>query len=302
MSITWYTTNQERNIGGTNYQFKVIINGNNGTAEQIYEFVQRQLRKNVDIDAGAGVKIGVTTLSLLKFVGDTLYTIYYPDDPQGGVFIDNFQNSDINRLVFTDNTKTERTFPYTAVLRLNFGDYLKNDPNAKYWVFFANNYNSNDALLVNTTHKRQTATRARSNNVATITFSEPHGLSVGDGITITNMGGTGYNGQWVVLEVVNPTTIKFINPGSNESTTTDTNGIVYRNMSGKVNNQSYVTLTFDYDYNDQGGRTPGTDAEVVAVAIGLNTAQYVSATGTIQRSTANVISLIAALERNYANP
>ena len=63
-----------------------------------------------------------------------------------------------------------------------------------------------------------------------------------------------------------------------------------------------IPFTFDYDGNTQGGRTPQTDAPVTVVAIGLQTAQYVRTTSTITRSTANNISLVAALERNYSNP
>ena len=37
------------------------------------------------------------------------------------------------------------------------------------------------------------------------------------------------------------------------------------------------------------------------MAIGLNTAQYVSATATIGRATGQNISLVAPLERNYNN-
>jgi hypothetical protein len=73
------------------------------------------------------------------------------------------------------------------------------------------------------------------------------------------------------------------------------------NMNGNVSGQSSITLTFDYDNNVQGGRTAATDASVTAVAIGLSTGQYVKATGLIERSTSNVISLVAALERNYQN-
>lgn len=62
------------------------------------------------------------------------------------------------------------------------------------------------------------------------------------------------------------------------------------------------TFTYDYDGNNQGGRTPGTNADVTVVAIGFSTAQYVSTIGTIAASNANVLSLVAALERNYANP
>jgi hypothetical protein len=72
-------------------------------------------------------------------------------------------------------------------------------------------------------------------------------------------------------------------------------------MTGLVPGSS-VTHTFDYDGNVQGGRTAATDAAVTVVAIGLATGQYVRATGTIQRSTTNVITLVAPLERTYANP
>jgi len=72
-------------------------------------------------------------------------------------------------------------------------------------------------------------------------------------------------------------------------------------MTGLINGESSIELTFDYDNNIQGGRTPGTNADITVVAIGLTTGQYVKAVGTIERSTSNIISLIAALERNYSN-
>ncbi len=72
-------------------------------------------------------------------------------------------------------------------------------------------------------------------------------------------------------------------------------------ISGDISG-SQVTFDFDYDGNTQGGRTAGTDADITVVAIGLDKAQYVVATGTIERSNANNISLVAALERNYTNP
>lgn len=72
-------------------------------------------------------------------------------------------------------------------------------------------------------------------------------------------------------------------------------------MAGTVSGSS-ITKTFNYDGNVQGGRTAGTDADITVVAIGLATGQYVKTTGTIARSTANTVSLVAALERNYSNP
>ena len=73
-------------------------------------------------------------------------------------------------------------------------------------------------------------------------------------------------------------------------------------MAGNVSGQASVTFSFAYDTNVQGGRTAGTDAAITVVAIGLTTGQYVRATSTITRSTANSVSLVAALERNYLNP
>jgi hypothetical protein len=149
VSITWYATAQVRSIGGVNRDFHVIINGNNKTAEEIYEGVQRLLRQNSDIDSGAGTKTGKVTNELLQFVGDTLKTKL---DSTGGTYIDNFLTADVNRLVFVDDTGTERTFPYTAVLTLQFGDNLKNDADAVYRVFYttnpAGNYGTTNAVLV----------------------------------------------------------------------------------------------------------------------------------------------------------
>lgn len=228
VTITWYAVAQQRLIGATNRDFHVIINGNNKTAEEIYMAVQSALRKATDIDAGGGTKTGKITNELLQFVGDTLKT---KSDSTGGVYIDNFQVSDTNRLVFVDDTGTERTFPYVASLTINFGANLVADANAIYRVFFTTN------------------------------------------------------------------------PGGNYGTT---NAIIVDNaagadMAGNISGSSSVQWSFAYDSNVQGGRTAGTDASITAVAIGLDTGQFVSATGTIQKSTSNSISLVAALERNYQN-
>jgi hypothetical protein len=235
MSITWYAIAQQRSIGGTNRDFHVIIDGNSGTAEQIYEFVQYSLRQNADIDDGTAVQTGKVTNSLLQFVGDTLKT---RSMPEGGVFIDNYLTSDINRLVFVDDLGVERVFPYVATLILQFGDNLVNDAAAIYKVFFTND-------------------------------------DLGDNL--------GYDYGTENAIVVN-----------------DADATA---MSGDVDGNASIQLSYDYDKNDQrGSDSTATDAPITVVAIGLSTAQYVKATGTIQRSTSNTVSLVAALERNYSNP
>lgn len=62
-----------------------------------------------------------------------------------------------------------------------------------------------------------------------------------------------------------------------------------------------ISTSFDYDNNVQGGRSIA-DAGITIVAIGQGTAQYVAVTGTIQRVSSNTFAVVAALERNYANP
>lgn len=67
-------------------------------------------------------------------------------------------------------------------------------------------------------------------------------------------------------------------------------------------NGSPVPFSFAYDSNVQGGRTAGTPAPVIAVAIGLTGGQFVSSSTVITRSQGQTIQLAPAQERNYNNP
>ncbi len=146
VDITYYGSNQNRSIGGTNYPFRIIIDGNNATAEQIYMKVQYLLRQNSDIDEGAGTVTGKTADALLRFVGDTLVT-------SQGVYIDNFNSNDTNRLEFFDQNNVKRVFPFVAAGTLNFGTNAVSDTNAIYRLFFETNPGGNfgtaNAIIVN---------------------------------------------------------------------------------------------------------------------------------------------------------
>lgn len=111
----------------------------------------------------------------------------------------------------------------------------------------------------------------------------------------TNLVGDGSAKYWLFF-----TTNPGGNFGSNNAIIVDDANAV--DIAGNVSGQATINFTFDYDGNVQGGRTAGTNADVTLVAIGLSTAQYVIATGTITRSTANSITAVSALERNYSNP
>lgn len=235
MAIEFYSTPQSRNIGGTNRNFGIIIDGNNGTKQQIYEFVQWSLRQSTDQDSGSGSLVGNVMPELLEFVGSTLKTRTASNYQGGGtgVYIDNFNSIDTNDLAFVDNTGTERTFPFVAAGTLQFNANLVNDPNAVYRIYFS------------------------------------------DGVT----SGLEYGNSGAIL-------------------VDDDSG---SDLAGPVSSAS-IPFTFDYDGNNQGSRTPGQDANVTAIAIGLETGQYVKTTAVIGRSNANTINFVSAVERNYSNP
>lgn len=119
ITVSYYSANQTRNIGGTPYNFKIIVNGNNATLEQIYTKIQYLLRQATDINTSgtAGVKTGKIQSALLNFVGDTLVT-------SQSVYIDNIQNADSNRIEFYDDSNTKRTNPYTAAGTISFNTPL----------------------------------------------------------------------------------------------------------------------------------------------------------------------------------
>lgn len=132
------------------------------TKQQIYTKVQYLLRQNSDIDAsGTGTVTGKVADEILSFVGSTLIagtasatTPANPNSGGTGVVIEGFQASDTNSIQFYDNTGTQRTFPFVAVLTLQFGTNLENDASAKYWVYFdtlpgaGDDYGESGALLV----------------------------------------------------------------------------------------------------------------------------------------------------------
>lgn len=161
MSINYYTGSVVRSIGGTNYPFKVIIDGNNATAEQIYEFVQYKLRQTGDIDSNSNYSVirGDTAGDLLTFIGDTLRTRRVTiKGVAHGVYIDNFQSVDTNRLEFTDDSGSIQTFPFVAAGTIAFNDNLRNDASSKYFMFFTNDdagnntgrdFGTQNAILIN---------------------------------------------------------------------------------------------------------------------------------------------------------
>jgi hypothetical protein len=63
-----------------------------------------------------------------------------------------------------------------------------------------------------------------------------------------------------------------------------------------------IAFTFDYAGNAQGGRTPGTDAIVIVVAMGLDGAEWVEGEFLITENVGLSFPVNAGVERNFSNP
>jgi len=135
-----------------------------GDLVEIYEFIQRQLRKSTDINSDAagdayGTVYGNVAKELAGFIGTTLAT-------KPGVFIDNYDINDQNDMEFYDITvdnngldsedvplvSTKRTFPFVAAGTMVFSSNLIGA--GKYWMYFdeagsGNVFDSANAIIVN---------------------------------------------------------------------------------------------------------------------------------------------------------
>lgn len=287
------------------------------TAEEIYEKVQYLLRQAADIDSTDQTVNGRTADELLQFVGDTLKTgTGIPSNPNGGgsgVYISGFDTNDTNRLVFTDNTGTERTFPFVSAGTINFNANLVNDSSGEYWMFFAYTTRATVSDAVLSASSGSTASLdSAGGNLPT--------LAQGDFIQLNGFTDSNNNGIWEVTDASPTSTQADVTKYTGEtvsdegpvSVTLDQDpidspdAIIVDNNSGAdivgpIGSAS-VGWDFDYDGNTQGGRTPASDAPVFVRAIGLESAQFAEASHTITRATGQSISLVAAQERNYANP
>lgn len=247
---TWAAYSGEIQIGTSYYAFNRIVDCNGGTHTQVYNWLQRQLRKATDVNANdstpAGQRSGLVIFgnvaaSTGSFLGSQLLT-------GEGLALTNFNANSTNFITQNDITvggggidavtllpvtSTGRTYPFTAAGTLEFSANLVAEPNAdtRYVMYFttnpAGNFDSANAVIVDSN------------------------------------AGTDIDGQ----------------------------------ITG-----SSIPWDFAYTTNNQGGRTPDTDAAVTIVAQGLNSAQWVLTTYTITKNTGQTISINASDERNYANP
>lgn len=232
ITISYYNVSQNIDINNPtdNFDFRIIIDGNNKTLQQIYTKVQYLLRQTGNINAANlaseanndGVKNGNIQDSLLRFVGSTLVC-------SQSVFITNLRAQDVNSVEFTDQGGTPRAYDFSASLALNFNSFLTSGSTGYYVVYITDS----------------------------VTGADDYGTATA--IVLDNTAGA--------------------------------------DISGTITG-SQITASIDYDNNTQGGRVSG-DIGITVVAGNKGIAKPVVATGLIERTKTNSVTLTAEQDRAY---
>jgi hypothetical protein len=87
---------------------------------------------------------------------------------------------------------------------------------------------------------RASTNRSRNGGIATVSCSVAHGFAVGDVVSITTLGGTGYNKGTTVLGIPSGSVFTYYCSGSNENPTADTAGVI---AYGPLPVYTYLTST-----------------------------------------------------------
>lgn len=315
-------------VGGP-YNFGFVIDCNNGTDIEVYEWVQRQLRKATDIDADAGAaNIGLMLDGLMRFLGDSLEAgsvdggLTFPVNPDApsdnsGVFLDNLNAASKNSTTMFDNLGTVRGFPIGTTVTLDFNQVLIDDTLAEYTLFFDWTIKTNvtDLIVTAGTGANGTFDSVGANLPATLdagvgAYVRLEDLTGGDAamngiyqvtaLTSTSQWNvTRYDGATIVTTATAANDIDEHPFNSPDAIIVDTN--VPAPVTGLAS--ADFVFTFDYSNNVQGGRTAATDATVKGKAIGQATAQYTeSSLQTIESGVALIIPFTSQQERNFNNP
>ena len=153
MSIYWY--NSAQSISGQTggpFDYHILAEVAGKSYIEAYCWIQRQLRKDTDIDANASTsRIGKVTPALVFMDGDTLVTIYQDlnDSYEGGVHINNPAGTSLNNIKERDDTNTLRVYPYVAGIDFEFDEYLSNDgADTIFWIYDASTYPGASATLL----------------------------------------------------------------------------------------------------------------------------------------------------------
>ncbi len=169
LAITWYAAAQDTTLDGTtHFNVHVDVAANGKTHDEVYSWVQYQLRQSADIDAGAGDRTGKVAAALVFMDGATLKTKL---QSVGGVRISGISAASYNNVQMVADTGTYYAYPYTAAITFSFDTYLQQDgAESKFWFFDAATYPGSGATLL-TDASGNPMTGDLTGNLATKAFS-----------------------------------------------------------------------------------------------------------------------------------
>ena len=301
----------------------------NPTAEKIYQYVQAQLVKTGDINlntSNTGVRRGDITPLKLRFVGDDLFTLGQDDVPGvedfEGVYIGNFATADQNRLHFWGyGSEANASATISVIARATATSVVTVTTSAAHgftsgdYITIAgtsattNTFNGSFEITVTSTTEF-TYAQTGADESGTVDASSLASPARFDNLTFPFVSSLTLNfNSNLVSDTDAIYRVFFTNDDAGDNTGRDfgtSTAIIVQDQTDTdiAGNATQASLTFSYAYDanvQRGNASAAKDAPITIVAIGLGTAQWVSAVSTIQRADLTV-SLVAPLERNYANP
>lgn len=337
MRVEYYTSPQSITIDGSNtFSVGVVIDANitdsatQPTVKEIYNWTQNELRSATDINVSPGDETGIigkTADLLLNFVGSTLKVLEQSrgqSPANNGVFIEGIGSTDFNNVEFIDNTGAVKVFQFKVGLNLDFNQFILDDPDSKFFLFFdnanGNQFGTGNAILVDddggtdiegfvhATPATTTGDQSGADGVVSASGNTLTDSTLAVNFTVNELAGkilrvtTGPNAGSYFIASNTATAITIVTTSGKLFDADDTGvgwAIIDKNTA---NTNPRITKTFNYAANVQGGRTADTDASVVLIALGLDSAQYARANATITKINEVNIPISNPLERNYEDP
>ena len=324
----WIAYSGELQIGATYYAFNRLLDAGTGTDIKAYEYAQRQLRQvgNINDDTitpvaqgGYGTVNGKVAQLLAEYVGDTLKM-------RPGVGIFNFDANSTNNIQHqpitvdtggldsngTPITSTIVSFPFVAAGSFVFSPNFVSQPDVDtiYTVYFN--------FITRTSGSYTLTVSAGSVGNLTWASTDLDHIQAGDYIDLSGFITTAAMNTLYLVDTVAANTMQITaQDGTTIVTETATvqvdenpyesPGAVIVQDNGATNMDAQIsasTISFDFDYtnNNQGGRTPNSNAPCTIVAIAKDGAEWIDASFTITAATGINVPVNGGDERNYSNP
>jgi len=139
-----------RSINSVSYPFHWRLLANGGTLAQIFQFIQKELRRPTDVDEGNGTARGDITDLLMSFASPTGTTL--------DLFPDNLAASDLNNVTYQDMSGDARNNAFIVGITFQVNANLTGSADKRLVAFFTdpdltpangNEFGSNGAVIVN---------------------------------------------------------------------------------------------------------------------------------------------------------